>query len=472
MLVDDAARDRVRRQIEALKEQYGADVADNPDQLHALLLDTLPADRKAVEEATNGHPPPTPEPHLPHQPVRDLIWTDDDFPPVPDPGTSGPTPTPPAPRPVPKPPVTPTPPVTPNPPVIPTPPVPPQPRPRSSKRTWIAVGAAVLLIVLAVTAGVSGALSGEDSDPKEPASGQVRDDPEAPNATGTELMTAPGTFPATLDRYSTMGARNAGVELLGLSEVFSVGSGEDEIGPPTGGSLIAFQLGSGVCDVADCKSWRTLDLSVAVNGTRRPLPSTKTEDTFVVAAPLGTVSVDLVMTANGYTQTLSLLDGSPGPKNIAVLGGHASVYGSINKKFSADSTSSIALTNASGPGSNQLRRHVRVKYAALWFFWRGHRPSSTRNAFLVVEHRYTQNGVNNASVYTSGTMVFVAADGKRYRGRDLDPRAQFVDTVFEVPASTTRGAVVFGGRESQTSTTGTPYTETVENHRVPIRLNE
>lgn len=470
MLVDDAARDRVRRQIEALKEQYGADVADNPDQLRALLLDTLPADRKAVEEATNGHPPPTPEPHLPHQPVRDLIWTDDDFPPVTDPGTSGPTPTPPAPRPVPKPPVTPTPPVTPNPPVIPTPPVPTQPRPRSSKRTWVAVGAAVLLIVLAVTAGVSGALSGEESDPKEPASGQVRDDPEAPNATGTELMTAPGTFAGSLDRYSTMGARNAGVELLGLSEVSSVGSGEDELAPPSGGSLIAFQLGSGVCDVADCKSWRTLDLSVAVNGTRRPLPSTKTEDTFVVAAPLGTASVDLVMTANGYTQTLSLLDGKPGPDNIAVLG-REPVFVDIKKKFWADSTSSIALTDATGPGSNQLRRHVNVKNASLWFFWRGHRPSSTRNAFLAVEHSYTENQYKDR-VYDSATMVFIAADGKRYRGRDLDRRPNYTDTVFEVPATTTSGAVVFGGRESRTSTTGTPYTVTVENHRVPIDMNE
>ncbi|MGI8435007.1 MAG: hypothetical protein ACR2LE_09785 [Nocardioidaceae bacterium] len=50
MTVDEAARQRVREQVAALVAQHGSHVTDNLDNLRAILLDLLPADREAIEQ--------------------------------------------------------------------------------------------------------------------------------------------------------------------------------------------------------------------------------------------------------------------------------------------------------------------------------------------------------------------------------------------------------------------------------------
>jgi len=491
-MIDDAARERVRRQIGTLRAQYGAAVADDPATLRALLLDTLPADRKAIEEATAVHRVDVVEPRIVDVralPADARVWGDD----VPSPkfgsvqssgGSANNLQAPlsedlvsglPLPGglvadhavPV-------------GPPSDDPPPVGPRPgdgsagtggRGRSSRRgTWIAAGAAVMLLALAVTAGASGALWAEGGDAKEPGATKVPRE-EVARATGHELVAAPDISPENLTATSTMGARDAGVDVHALSEVKSVGSGANELAPPEGGKLIAFRLGSGYCAAGSCESWRSLNLAVTVDGDRRPLPSGDDGDTFVVAAPAGTRTVDLVMAANGYPQELSLLDGSPGPHNIAVLA-RDDVYDIIDQRFTATVRASIALTNGAGPGENIFYRKVHVESAQLHFFLEGKRPSSPDKAFLNVVHSYSLPGLGKNNVYAAATVTFISADGSRYPVRDITPNDQYGNTVFEVPADTSKGTLIFGGKASDVATNGTPFTETVQTKRIPIDFSD
>jgi len=89
-MVDDAARERVRRAIVALEEEYGESVSEDLTTLRSLLLDVLPSDRGAIEEATTlGYylPPPRPDIDRNTDPVLDPD-TDPDVGPATDPDTN------------------------------------------------------------------------------------------------------------------------------------------------------------------------------------------------------------------------------------------------------------------------------------------------------------------------------------------------------------------------------------------------
>jgi hypothetical protein len=337
----------------------------------------------------------------------------------------------------------------------------PEVKARRSRRLAIAVVAAG--VVVAATVGgvlVLAMASGEEAH-KRPAAASVR------RAEGTELLAAPEVSPQVASGTFAMGARKSGVRIEGLSEVDTVGTGDDELAAPKGGRLIAFRLGDWTCDYTPCNPWRTLHLSVAVGSDDvRPLPAGA--GTFVVAVPADASSVDLVTSANGYPQRLSLLDGAPGPDNIAVLA-RKDVSDKIDKKFRATERTSIALIDGTGPGSNLFYRQVKVESAALWFFLDGKRPSSPDKAFLHVVQEYSQLGEDNY-VYSLSEVEFIAADGTRYRGRDLDPRKGITDIAFEVPADTVSGTYVMGGSYRAVSTIGTPYTGVVETTRIPIHF--
>jgi len=473
-MVDDAARERVRRVIEGLQSQFGAGIAADLDQLRAMLLDILPEDRAAIVEATTPgavSPPAASNSHGSGSSARSDVNRADVQP------TRGPVaarvagPAPPVGLPVGGPPVG----------LAVGPPPPPDTRtpagggppadvtasrtdgPGSRRRTWVLAGvAAAVVLVLVVVVFVS--IAGDNpkvSETSESAdTARVDVDAVLGNPDGVNLDALSETF--------AMGARDAGVEITALSPVDSIGTvGDGDLRvPPKGGKLIAFRLASATCDFPPCKPWRTLNLHVSVDGDLRPLPAET--DSFVVAVPAGTSTVDLVTKANGYPQKLSLLDGSPGADNIAVLV-RENVSIKINQRFRAKETSSVALEGGGGPKSNVFYRNVFVDNAYLWFFKSGKRPSSAREAFLEVQHSWSGYGLKKRA-YSPKLLSFFGADGIRYRPRELTPRDKYVNLYFEVPADTTKGWFVMGGSHRVEASDGTRYTETVEKKRIRINF--
>ena len=139
-----------------------------------------------------------------------------------------------------------------------------------------------------------------------------------PQATAGEVVASSVASPDPVTETVAMGAKKGGVQVLGMSETDTVGAGEDGLSAPEGGSLVAFSLDTWPCEVETCKEWDDLDLQVDLDGQAQPLPASD-DGVYVVAVPEGNESVDLTMTADGLTQSLSLLTGEPGTDNIQVL---------------------------------------------------------------------------------------------------------------------------------------------------------
>jgi hypothetical protein len=297
--------------------------------------------------------------------------------------------------------------------------------------------------------------------------------PTPPPANGDELVAAVAFSPELpeLDSTPVMGSISVGVRLTRLGEVERFGSGDEARTAPAGGKLIGFTVADGPCSQSKCSSWTSAGLTVAVSGaTTRTLPSDN-GDTFVVAVPSGAASVDLHMTRDGYSQSISLLDGRPGSRNLRYFERVDHAYRDLKKVVKATERFSIPLT---WKGNSQPSRNypitMYVNWTALYFELYDTRPSSPANAFLYFDIDYTSSEFPRRANKTVNCsyLSFNSSTGARYKARDLDKRDKYSYCAFEVPATLTGGSLVIGGTTTRTSTLGNRYRDTIPTRRVSV----
>ena len=283
------------------------------------------------------------------------------------------------------------------------------------------------------------------------------------------LVAAPGAAPDELDEPTGVGSLRAGIALLALDEVDQVRTVDGRRRAPEGSSLIAFRLGDWTCEAEPCGPWRSLHPQVAVDGEGRDLPDSG--DTFVLVVPPGTDSVELVVDADGFRQSISLTDGQAGTDNIALLAHRGTERRvPLNQSFSLAEHTSVALDDGAGGKTDAFTREVGVEYAQLRFFLHGQVPTDPGQAFLVVNAYYSYAGQSGHFVLARGEATFVDPDGTRYEARDLDPDPDKGLLGFEVPATVRSGTLEIGGTTDKVSTTGVPYVSTLDGRQVPISL--
>lgn len=358
-------------------------------------------------------------------------------------------------------------------PAHPTAPSSPRRRRLSGRSAAVAVGATAVVVVLG---GVAAAMNWPDGQRPTgeqartpaasagPAEGSEPTGPPPRAAAGT-VVAAPGTSIPTVDRPSAMGARNSGVRLARLGEVEVVGTGDEQLSAPEGGRLIAFRLADGPCE-RSCRSWSEVGLRVAVDGRQERLPTRTGSDTFVVAVPAGEQDVELLMKADGVTQSLSLVTGRPGRDNIAVLSRSGRVD-RVGQTFTLLERTSQAF-DYGGTVTDTVPRTVTMTRAELTYFTEHGRPSSPGSAFLRVRANYRIPYADEAYGFDVRELTFVARDGTTYRARDLDD-GPGVSAMFEVPANLQGGVLRFGGTYA-TSSDGLPYTVTLASRSVRLRF--
>lgn len=321
-------------------------------------------------------------------------------------------------------------------------------------RGLLAAGAGLLVLVWFVTGlvGRSNVFGGQDMFKAVQA--------------GT-LVSAPGAKPPHLKKPLALTSRTAGLRLTALGEIERVHTKDGWRRPYEGSRLIAFRIATGACEDEPCKRWRTLKPSVVLDGESKPLP--EKGSVFALLAPPGVEQAELTVEADGFTQTLSLLDGTDGPDAITVLERSvADRHAQVDKTFALVETTSIPLDGGGGPERNQFVRDVTVTAADLRFFVGEVTPKRARDAFLALTADYGYRGRQGRYLLWPGDVTFLDDDGTRYPGVDLDPAENKTLVGFEVPGDLRRGEIEFGGTASRTSTTGTPYETTLQTYRLPV----
>jgi hypothetical protein len=353
-------------------------------------------------------------------------------------------------------------------------------RRRPSGRALAVAGAVLVLMVGGVATAV--ALTGGEED-REPgqgagasetgASGETEEPEPEPAPTPVDpglVLAAPGVEAPGVEKLLAMAGRTGGVRVARLGDVDTVVVDDVERSAPEGGRLVAFRLAKWACGSEKCRPWDELGLKVTVDGVRQALPAAANGNTFVVAVPADARDVDLVMRADGMTQTLSLLDAKPGRGNIAVLARSGRVD-RVGARFTMTERTSTPF-NYDGVDRVSVPRDVTVSRAELIWFDDDARPSSPRRAFLKVRSHYTipiGSYAGTEYAFEAREMVFVAADGTTYEARDLDDGAG-VDAVFEVPAGLKGGRLVLGGDSYPAASGSIQFTRTLSRKSVPLRF--
>ncbi|MFL6060265.1 MAG: hypothetical protein ACJ72E_03465 [Marmoricola sp.] len=276
--------------------------------------------------------------------------------------------------------------------------------------------------------------------------------------------------PKVLDDPVGIGFKSAGIAVTAASQVDSVTVREGDRRAPEGSNLIAFTVGDWTCEDQPCAHWQSLGPRISLDGESQALPDGG--KTFVVVVPPGTEAVDLVVSADGFTQSVSLLDHTHGSDTIELLARPAFAKKvTLARTFQITEQTSIPLDDGLGGTSSQFVRQVTVDYAQARFFLGSQRPSDPGKEFLVINTYYSFPGRQGSFILTPGEVTFVDKAGRHYPPRDLDPSPTNGLLGFEVPATVRSGTlVVGGGTTTKTASNGTSYTSTLSVRRVPIAL--
>ncbi len=285
------------------------------------------------------------------------------------------------------------------------------------------------------------------------------------------VVLAPQADPTKLSTPRGMGSAHAGIAIVALSEVDYVDTKDGARRAAEGSTLLAFKVANWACENTGtvCASWRTLHPQVVVDGSTEDLPSGG--DTFVAVLPPGTNDVELTIDADGYKQSQSLLENFPAESNIMVLARKdLEKQKPLNQTFQLTEHTSIALQDASGQVSNVMLRNFPVAYIQRRFFFDGATPSNPRQTFLIVNVYYSYPG--QAQQYGPLDEVqLVDQNGIHYKARDLDPDPAVALLGFQIPADLHHAEVIIGGVTQKTSTTGIPYTSTLDVKKIPLTLS-
>lgn len=351
-------------------------------------------------------------------------------------------------------------------------------RGRPSGRALAVAGAVLVLMAGGVATAV--ALTGDKEDREQDRGAADSANAATDETEGAEpapapadpglVLTAPGVEAPSVEKLLAMAGRTGGVRVVRLGDVDTVVADDVERSAPEGGRLVAFRLAKWACGSESCRPWEKLGLEVSVDGERQALPRAGSADTFVVTVAADARDVDLVMRADGLTQTLSLLDAKPGRGNIAVLA-RSGRMDRVGARFTMTERTSTPF-NYDGVDRTSVPRDVTVTRAELTWFDGRARPSSPRKAFLKVRSHYTipiGSYAGTEYAFEPREMVFVAADGTTYEARDLDD-GDGVDAVFEVPAGLEGGRLVLGGDSYPAVSGSTQFTRTLTRKSIPLRF--
>lgn len=346
----------------------------------------------------------------------------------------------------------------------------------SNGRLIAKIVAGVAVVVLAGI-GLAMALRNDDPATESDSSDDSSSTTPAttPQATPGEVLTIAGVTPEAPAETLAMGARKTGVELVGLEQAIAFGSGDNAVAAPDGGNLIAFTVRDWDCEITPCTPWTEANLDVVIDGQASPLP-TGDGANFVVAVPASAATVDLQLTANDVSQTVSLLTGEPGPDNIVVLARDNRTQ-DINDEFVVVETTSVPV-NYSGTEVSRVERSTTVQGAQLDYFVGGKSPKSTDLAYLKVDISYTipldisaDLPAGTPLAFTPSELQFLEPDGTVHKAIDRSPGNATLDLVFEVPADLTRGRLQVGGQGPETVEGGNGVSFTRQLSKQIVKIN-
>jgi len=244
------------------------------------------------------------------------------------------------------------------------------------------------------------------------------------------------------DGPATLSGASARVTITGLATADRIGTGDDARRPADGEVFRVFDYtldrGEGYGDAAPLLSY-TVD-----GGDEVPVdPSLVSPGASVqglVSAPED-ADVQLVVVDGENTQTLSLVDGTPGPDNLLVT---------TRANRTADPVPAQQIPGViSAPGrvTTPFTFTVTIQGAQLsWFAGTNvtARPSGPGRAFLVVDSDLvadTFSAGEGPPAYFSLTLP----DGTVVPSQDIVDDPALVATAFDVPADFTQGTLTFGG---------------------------
>lgn len=322
--------------------------------------------------------------------------------------------------------------------------------------TGVLLGTVLVGALIGSQLGVQG---GSGSSP----SASSRLEPLSP---GT-LEALPKATPTKLETPLAIGSQNAGVAVVAVSEPDSIDTKDGERRAPDGGSLIVFTLGDWGCETPPCKPWTSLEPKIQADALVKDLPA---GSTFVIAVPAGTSELRLLVDDAGYKQSISLLDDDPGGKNITLLARKdATKRIDLDKTLQLTEQTDIQFREPNGALVNQFTRVATVTFAQRRFFYGDQRPSSPGKAFLVVSASYAYPGKTQRYAFASTEVSFVDDEGHSYPVSNQAAAGSSLLT-FEIPGSVRSGSLVFGGSTAKTASNGVPYTSTVTQARLPLKL--
>jgi hypothetical protein len=319
---------------------------------------------------------------------------------------------------------------------------------------------------VATPAAIPSDLKLKRPDGKTPPSGSGGVKPPAPPAALKDTLVSADIGSQTVAKApdgAVIGSLTGGITLTNLGPVNRYGTGDSARTAPTGQKLIAFKTAG-----ARGNDGKTVDLStqatVSVDGaTGKPLPA-KSGAYYVISVPTGASKVDLTLTEQGLTQTLSLLDGKPGAGNVLVLtrkNRSISTPASAQLSFSyspavgfQDGTSGATQTATATFNSADLSYQNSVTGTAVT-------ASGPTTAILHLDLYYSAAHDPGPFAFPAELVSFTPTGGSAIPAKDVGG-AKGVYLVFEVPAGLTTGTITISGTATQTygNSTGT-YKESV-----------
>ncbi len=246
---------------------------------------------------------------------------------------------------------------------------------------------------------------------------------------------------STPEGVATLSGPAARVTVTGVGQADRVGAGDEAVRPADGE---VFRVFSYTIDTGEGLSNDPPTLSYSVDGEETPVDTSLVVPGATVEGLLSVpedADVQLVVADDEVTQTLSLLDGSPGSENLVVT---------TRENRDADPVPAQQIPGViSAPGrvTTPFTFTVTVQSAELTWFSGTNvtaRPPAPDRAFLLIDSDLVADGLGAGEgpvQYWSLTLP----DGTVVASQDIVEDPQLIATAFDVPADFTTGTLTFGG---------------------------
>jgi hypothetical protein len=269
--------------------------------------------------------------------------------------------------------------------------------------------------------------------------------PQPPPAEKDVLTTSelgPTKKPTMLANARMIG-KTTGVALVAAAVVTRYGGGDEARSAPAGEQLVAFQVRDESGAISESTAADALTVSVS-GGHGRAVPTTSSDEDYVILAMPTAATATLVLVDAGYTQTLSLPAGKPGRNNLAVLTRR-------HRSTAIGKSAAIPIRFSGVGGSVDMTFNAKVDGAELDFWMPEHatsHPSKPGNALLFVDLYYSESSSPGETFgFDPQVLKLKLPDGRTFSARNIAPAGKILD-VFEVPAGFTTGTLGITGSEA------------------------